>query len=318
MTTSIRSAPPTTDQAGVADHLATFSRYEDRTAARAEEQLFIETPAGRLFATLVGPVETRRSVAFLSCHSFGHEQMELYPLELSFLRAAAERGFPGLTFQARGYGDSGGEFAEVGFGSHLRDALAAAAYLVERTSVDVVIPVGARFGGAVALVAASRLGAPGVALWDPALELGRYLDLLLMASTMSEVVDDEGRTEDRAPGTRRRLRSALAQGETVDVFGYPLAPAPYAEAKATAVVPDVGAAPARGLAIVVNRRRRKEVEGAATRMADVGIAVRVEAAEGPGREEFAQGMLRGGHLATHLALFEDVARRTIAWAEETW
>jgi hypothetical protein len=53
-------------------------------------------------------------------------------------------------------------------------------------------------------------------------------------------------------------------------------------------------------------------------MADVGIAVRVEAAEGPGREEFAQGMLRGGHLATHLALFEDVARRTIAWAEETW
>jgi hypothetical protein len=36
----------------------------------------------------------------------------------------------------------------------------------------------------------------------------------------------------------------------------------------------------------------------------------------PGTSDFALGMLRGGHLATHISLFRKISRQTLDWIEE--
>ena len=63
---------------------------------------------------------------------------------------------------------------------------------------------------------------------------------------------------------------------------------------------------------------RAQVDRAAEALGGMGADVRVDQAEGEGRSAFGLGMPVGGHLATNLALFEDICRRTIAWAVEAW
>lgn len=312
--TEVRSGPTRTD---VMDRLRGFSRYRDGGAGFVEEQLFIETGGQPLFGTLVEPLDGTRSIGFVTCHSFGHEQMELFPLELLFARSAAARGFPALVFHSRGYGDSGGDLERSSLGGLVSDATAACRFLTERAGVPAAVPVGARLGSSVALMTAAALASPGVVLWDPALRPGKYLDTLLRASLMSALVDEDGSADTSSSlDERPDPRAALAAGQTVDVFGYPLAADAYREAHVTDPIDE--RVPSRAMVVLVNRRRRREVERAAARIADAGGDVRIEDANGPGREEFAGGALRGGHLATHLALFADMSDRTISWAEETW
>lgn len=312
------SGSPTLSLDDLLEGLRPFSRHEDREAGRVEEQRFIDTPAGRLFVTLVEPLGRPRSVGFLSCHSFAWEQFELYPLELAFARAAASAGFPTLTFQARGYNDSGGDFEEVAPSTHLRDALSAAAYLRERTGSPVV-PVGVRFGAVVALMAAREMHAPGVALWNPSAEPGRYLDGLLRVFSVSSVMGEDGQAAETTthPGVTE-LKASLAAGETLDLFGYPMSAACYREAEETHPLDGSLPLPLRALVVAVNPAKRREATQVAERLSGLGADARVEEADGPGRGEFGLGVPRGGHLAMHLPTFDDVARRTVRWAEEAW
>jgi dienelactone hydrolase len=320
MTSATGSGPAPTPSTGeeLASRLRSFSRHEDPEAKRTEEQVFLDTPAGRLFATIVTPLGPRRGVALLSCHSFGWEQFELYPLELAFARMAAARGFPSMTFQAKGYNDSGGDFESVTPGSHVRDAIVAASHLKERAEVDAVVPVGVRFGASVALLAASDLASPGVALWAPSLAPGRYLDGLLRVLSMATIMDEDGEAGEgtRKPGMAE-TKGALAAGETIDLFAYPLSAACYREAHEIDPL-QVRRVPPRALVVSINPGKRAEVKRVTEALAARGAEVRIEEAEGEGRGEFGMGIPRGGHLASHLPMFEDVARRTLAWAEEVW
>ncbi len=310
---------PTTDPltTDVVTRLGAYSGFADAESGRTEEQRFVQTPSGRLFTTLVEPLGDRRDVGFVICHSFAFEQFELFPLELLFARRAASAGFPTLYVQARGYGDSGGSFEDVSPRTHVRDVLAAADHLVDRASVGRVVPVGARFGGAIALMAAGDLDAPGVALWHPALEPGPYLDSLLRAYSRARTIKEGRGAADPARGkSTDALKAALAAGEEVDLLGYPVTPAFYREAHSIVPIDSLPRGQRRVLLVTVNPRGRKEIAGAAARLEALGAQVRLEEAEGPGRGEFGLGLPVSGHLATHVSLFEDVARRTIAWAEE--
>ncbi|HEX2031221.1 MAG TPA: hypothetical protein VHL78_07460 [Actinomycetota bacterium] len=303
---------PSTD--AVVERLRRFSRFE--APGHVEEQLYLETPAGPLFATALDPAATRREAAFATCHSFAWEQFELHPLELAFARAAADAGFPSLVPQARGYGDSGGPFAEVTPATHVRDAVAAAELLGGRTGLA-VIPVGARFGASVALAAAVRTGAPGVALWDPPERPARYFQALLRALQVAGVSDEEGEVDVAAPPVAD-VKRALEEGRTVDLFGYPLTAACYAEGRAMDPLAGAERVPPRALIVTVNPGTRGSAQRLAARLRDLGSDVRLAEAEGPGRGDFGLGIPRAGHLATHLETFRDVARRTLAWAGEAW
>jgi pimeloyl-ACP methyl ester carboxylesterase len=303
--------------ADVLERLRAFSRLEDPDAGTSEEQRFVETDDGRLFTTLVRPLGAQREVGFVICHSFGFEQFELFPLELLFARRAAAAGFPTLYVQARGYGDSGGDLAEASPQTHVRDVLAAQEDLVARTSVRGVVPVGARFGASVALRSAGELGAPGVALWQPSLDPGAYLDGLLRAFARSQVVGARDDRDAARPSTRE-LQAALSAGEQVDLLGFPLSPGFYAAAKATRPLDEIARPPQRALLLGVNPLVDREIARGVSRLEELGVSVRAERAEGPGHGTFGLGLPVSGHLATNLELFEDVARRTVAWAEEVW
>jgi dienelactone hydrolase len=309
------SGRPSPSRDEVVTRLRAYSRLEEPEAGRREEQRFIHTEQGRLFLTLVEPLGPRRPVGFLVCHSFAFEQFELYPLELTFARLAASAGFPAVYVQARGYGDSGGPFEEVTFDTHVRDALAAVDHARREGTLDAVAPVGTRFGALVALAVAGELRAPGVALWDPPGDPGRYLDGLLRAFVRSGVLD-QGLGRPRR--TTEQLREALREGETVDLFGYPLTPHSYAEIRSATPLSRLRGPAPRALAVVVNPSHRSGAESLAERLRAGGSDVRVEEAEGPGRGQFGLGVPVGGHLATNLPTFEDVARRTIGWAGEVW
>lgn len=316
----------------VASGLSAFSRFEDASAGRSETQSFLSTPAGPLFSTMVEPLgRPERDVGVLFCHSFAWEQYELYPLELSAARRVASAGFAAMTFQARGYNDSGGEFADVTPATHVRDVLAAAKALKVSAGVEAVVPVGASFGSAVALLAAIEMQAPGVALWNP-VQPAAFLDGLLRASTVAGMLEDADMSTASADGSSgagagasaaaprrgfQALKAALENGETLDVFGFPVTPAMYGECREIDVLACVaaGSVPARALEVIVNPASRRTADAVGSALSAQGAQVLVEQAEGPGRREFAASVPRGGHLATHAALFDDVIAKTLTWLE---
>jgi pimeloyl-ACP methyl ester carboxylesterase len=279
-----------------------------------------------LFATTVWPLAGQRDTALLFCHSFAWEQYELYPLELLGARRAASDGFASVTFQARGYNDSGGDFAGVTPATHLRDTIAAADELKRSAGVSAVVPVGVSFGSSVALRAASAIGAPAVAMWNP-VQPAAFIDGLLRGSTVAGMLEDADMgasagdtTTDAAPRRGfRELKSALEGGETLDVFGFPVTPDFFRECHDLDVL-DASYAPATPphvLEVAVNPATGRLTDALAESLSDRGANVRVEKADGPGRREFAASVPRGGHLATHADLFNDVVTQTLAWAKET-
>jgi hypothetical protein len=315
---NVTSAAVNVQPEDVATQLRPFSRLTDMNAGRVEEQLFVDAGSGRLFVTYTEPLRDRRAVAFLICHSFASEQFELFPLELLFARLAATAGFPSLYFQAQGYNDSGGDFRQVTPSSHFRDAMRAADYLRDRAATDSIVPVGARFGAAVALWASERLGSPGLALWNPALEPAKFFDGLIRAFAVSGLLGDDGAEATSGRRSFASLRAELEAGRDLDLFGYPLTPMCYQEALSMEPLEALAKGPARALILPINPANKRDGIRAEGIFRALGADVQMQVAEGPGRGAFGVGLPVGGHLGRNMALFESVARRTLAWAEEAW
>jgi pimeloyl-ACP methyl ester carboxylesterase len=310
-------AVPVADE--VVPRLRRFARFEDPSAGVAEEQVFVPTEGRPLFATLVTPLDALRGITFLVCHSFAYEQLDLFPLELAFARLAAASGFATMYFQARGYADSGGEFRDATPATHCRDALTAATWLRGRTGIEEVVPVGSRWGAGTALLAARELDSPGVVLWNPAVEPGRYLEDLLKVFSRSRIAGKARNDGEPVGPDREQLDAALASGDDVDLFGYPLSPECYREAHATHPIETLQRAPAHTLVMAVNPRAHPEADVVAERLRALGADARVEQAEGPGAAQFGLGASPAGkRVVTNQPLYRDVARRTVRWALETW
>jgi alpha/beta superfamily hydrolase len=311
-------AVPIADE--VVSRLRRFGRFEDPASGVAEEQVFIPTEGRRpIFATLVEPLDALRGIAFLLCHSFAYEQLDLFPLELAFGRLAGAAGFATVYFQARGYADSGGEFRHATPATHVRDAVAVATWTRQRTGIEALVPVGTRWGAGTALMAARQLDAPGVVLWNPAVEPGRYLDDLLRVFSRSRIAGKARSDEEPVGPDREQLGAALASGDDVDLFGYPLSPECYRDAHATHPMQTLDRAPAHALVVAVNPRAHPEAEAVGERLRVLGADVRVDQADGPGRAQFGLGASPAGkRVVTNQPLYRDVARRTVRWAVELW
>jgi alpha/beta superfamily hydrolase len=181
------------------------------------------------------------------------------------------------------------------------------------------VPVGARWGAGPALLAARELDAPGVVLWNPAVEPGRYLDDLLKVFSRSRIAGKARSDGEPVGPDREQLDAALASGEDVDLFGYPLSPECYREAHATHPIQALERAPAHALVMAVNPRAHPEADAVADRLRELGADARVEQAEGPGSSQFGLGASPAGkRVVTNQPLYRDVARRTVRWASEIW
>ena len=141
-----------------------------------EQHAMIGPDGQRLFAVTAIPAAGRtvRRTGVVVCHSFFEMKM-LQGAELAFARDAARRGYPGVYVQAPGMGDSEGDPLVCTVEARVDAALRAAEHLCEQAPVERLCFVGARFGAAVAVLAAARRPPPvALALWDPALDAAEY------------------------------------------------------------------------------------------------------------------------------------------------
>lgn len=147
-----------------------------RHAAAPERTLRIETPDGRIAATLAGPEGVAPAALALMLHGYtgARDEFPAHGGEGMFARAArafAERGVASLRIDFIGSGESDGAWADTTFETQARDALRARDYLaatVGREGAPLGL-LGFSQGGLVALKAARAGGFDRVALWNPAL-----------------------------------------------------------------------------------------------------------------------------------------------------
>ncbi|MEM9009972.1 MAG: alpha/beta fold hydrolase [Pseudomonadota bacterium] len=149
-----------------------------RGVAGEEQALSIDTPDGRISATLAGPLDGRPAALVLMLHGYTGARNEI-PVaggEGMFARTArafAERGIASLRIDFIGSGQSDGDWADTRFSGQARDAVRAAEALRETVDApDAPLGVlGYSQGGLVALrAAAAEDPFDRLALWNPVMD----------------------------------------------------------------------------------------------------------------------------------------------------
>jgi pimeloyl-ACP methyl ester carboxylesterase len=197
--------------------LESLRAYTDHLGGISERWVSPHLGGWPTVGVLTLPIGARRDLGWVICHSFGVEQSNLHPLEVAAARALGAAGYPVLRVHARGYGESLAPIEEVGLESHVADAAEACSLLVSATDVPAIGLLGARFGGAVAALAADRIGARAVIMWDPAVSGSAYLNSVVRAGLVIELAG-----LGRASGASTNPAEILATDGVLDVQGFPV------------------------------------------------------------------------------------------------
>lgn len=212
--------------------------------------LFFESRGDALYGFLHpaegGPRDT--GVAFV--HGAFEERQDAHLVLRDAAARLAARGFNALRFDLYGHGDSAGEFEDATLSRWVDDTLAACDLLHARTGCRTVALGGLRLGAVIAARAAARLGAAAthVALWQPVTSGRAYALDVLRAHLATEMV-----LQRRAGLTRDALVARLQRGESVNVFGYRLSPALFAELLEADLATDLARSSAQALLVDVVR-----------------------------------------------------------------
>lgn len=231
---------------------------------------------GGRFCLLTRAPEPVGSLVFV--HAFAEEMNKSRRMVALAARAFAERGWNVLQMDLSGCGDSGGELANVSWGTWIDDLRDA----VRWATTDLRVPValwGMRLG---ALVVSDWIKADGTAppllLWQPVGNGKQHLTQFLRLKAAFDMLADAD-----AKASMDAIRATLKAGGVVDVAGYrlPAALASGMEA-ATLSLPAAYAAPV--VALEVAPADRQEVSpalrGPVDRWANAGTAARAAVVPG--------------------------------------
>jgi pimeloyl-ACP methyl ester carboxylesterase len=285
-----------------------------------EERFHQPTLAGdRTVAVLSTPLGGARPMGWVFCHSFGMEQMDLQPFEVAAARGLAGAGYPALRFYAPGYGDSSTLQMETAEDSHLRALLGAVEFLVQETGVPAVGLVGARFGGALAAMAADRSNATALVLWNPVVVGRLYANELLRAEAASSLVRSVETGEQAATPAR-----ILEEEGLVPVQGgaFPLRRAIYEWIRSIDLTGQLARFPGDSLVLQVSRGPtiRKDLRDLAERLEQLGGRCTLEAVTDEGASTFGfnryRFTLEGTKQDAQAAISEAILSRTLRWAGE--
>jgi alpha/beta superfamily hydrolase len=214
----------------LAPRSAVLPRFETlRTAVDQErgirEQFLLPVIGGRTtVAVLSTPTDARPSAGWVICHSLGSEHVHLQPLEVEAARSLTEAGFAVLRFHTQGYGDSEGATEAVSLASHLRDAIDATGVLASEADISDIGLIGGSFGGAVAALAADRVAASRLVMWQPVVAGARFIHQFVRAGLVTELASRGGRLSDGDDPF-----AGLEPDTALDVQGFPLRKAVYEE-----------------------------------------------------------------------------------------
>ena len=302
------------DGDAVARRLASMGEVEDRRAGIRERFLTPSIGGGRTVAVLATPLADPHEVGWVVCHSFGMEQVTLATHEVPIARALAAEGSAVLRYHGQGYGDSELGFDGVGLASHVRDALDAAAVLVDATGVERVAFLGARLGGTSAAIAAERMGSPAFVAWEPVV-LGRpYARSLLTLSVLLQLMHQE-RDDQHRPDPAVQL----AEHGVLDVQGFPLWRETYDELTELDLAQDIRAFRGSSLIAQISKTAKPnaELERFATHLRDLGGTSEFTVIQDERANTFGEPRYRptgGGHKTdVQHQLGEALVARTLSW-----
>lgn len=241
------------------ESISSLSEYEDPVAGIGERFLTPEIDGGRTVALLSQPLVDPRSIGWVVCHSFGLERDNLQTFEADLARRLASCRFPVLRYHSQGYGDSELPFERAGLRSHVQGAVDAATVLGRTTGVSAIGLIGSRFGGAVALLAADRLGAAAVALLDPVISGRAYMQRSIRSGLVARLAGG-GRVP--PPEEQEDPIQTMRRQGSVDLQGLPLRREVFEEISELELVRAVKRFRGRSLVMQVSRSEapRREVE----------------------------------------------------------
>lgn len=188
--------------------------FEDSTLGIRERFLSLEIGTGTTIGVLSRPLGNERPLGWVICHSFGMEQMDLHMTEVAIARSLAAAGWPVLRFHCQGYGDSQDIHAEPDPLTHLRDTEDAVRHMKAASGVEQIGLVGARFGGAIAALAADREDLPYLIMISPSVSGRSYTRELLRGQVFTELAESAGEGS-----TVGDLRQTLASQDEVNIKG---------------------------------------------------------------------------------------------------
>jgi exosortase A-associated hydrolase 2 len=185
---------------------------------------FLKVDSGERFCLYHRPrPETACRGALIYVHPFGDEMNKSRRMAAIQARALAATGCAVLQIDLFGCGDSSGEFREARWNIWKQDLAAARNWL--ETRLDVPISLwGLRLGALLALdFANDRTDSfDKIILWQPVINGESFLTQFLRLRLANEMLSGDNSTP-KGSGTHA-MRSTLANGETLEVAGYELAP----------------------------------------------------------------------------------------------
>jgi alpha/beta superfamily hydrolase len=150
-------------------------------------------------------------------------------------KVLVQQGFAVLRFHPYGSGESDGTFRDFTLESACCDAVTVVEYLRRRTRVKRVGLFGMRFGGFVAVRAASLTSPDFLLLWSPVINLRQYARNLFRIRLTAELLHHQYAQVNVTSGHMIR---ELKAGRSVDLLGYELSPEFYHQMSAQPSYPD--------------------------------------------------------------------------------
>ncbi len=297
-------------------YLQSLQSFEDPRLGVRETFLRPSFGGNPSVAVLSMPMGPARGMGWVICHSLGMEQMHMQRFEVAVARALAAVGFPVLRYHSQGYGDSQGSTLEVSLESHLRDAAAAGQLLASSEGIVSLGFIGSRFGGLIAALAAGRLKAPGLVLWDPVVSGRRYLASLFRWALVTNLA---GRGKDNGEGVDPREN--LRRGDVFDLQGFPLREEMYEEIASLDLLQALP--PRQGESLVVqistSPSPRADLQRLAARLEELGGKSSLEVVVDPAAATFGQKRYRimdtWAKSDTQASLSESLTQVTVSWCQ---
>lgn len=294
---------------------ASLGLYRDPRSGVTERFLQPTFDGTRTVAVLSMPLSDPLPFGWIITHSFGMEQVHLAPLEVALARRLAAMGYPVLRFHARGCGDSEAPTETYTLRSHAEDTAKIAESLLESGAVERVGIIGGLLGGSMAAVAAAKVGAAGLILWEPIVRGTDYLQVLARSAMVVELANGT-----KAAAAEHDPLELLARAGVVDVQGFPLRLEVADELRAFDLLGH-DPSPLAAASLILQIGRTDAPRAQLQRLAD-----RIEARGGRGTLEvvnhadawmFGQSRYRsvekGGKLDRQESLSEAILERTLRW-----
>lgn len=289
--------------------------YRDGTSGYAEEFVRLRVGSGRTVGVLSTPLGAQRDVAWVSCHSFGTEQLEMLRVEAATARALSAAGFPVLRFHCQGYGDSEEDPGAATLSTHVRDTLDAVRWAADRGLAERIGLIGWRLGGAVAALAADAAGLSPVVMVAPAVDGARYVGELLRRAMVRAGARGE------APSVKD-LRERLARDGVLDLHGFPLRREAFDEIQAMVLSSSLRGPAGRSLIVQISRGSDplRPLAALAARLNELGGPASLKVVE----HEFAPALGAPHFRPTEQGTLEDVfagldtiiVEAVLPWLEE--